>query len=257
MSTIYQHFRPEEKDFIDQVVGWREYVESSYATKLTDFLDPREQFILGSLIGEKNEIRYQLFGGSEKSERKRAIIYPDYFEPSEEDYQIGLYEIEYPRKFIQLDHRMVLGSIMSLGLKRNKFGDIMIQGDRIQFFMMEEIEDFILFQLTQIGKAKVSIRKQDEAPIISDEQWRELDKTASSLRLDVILAEAYNLSRQKAQTLIQQGLVKVNWETVEQTSFECGESDILSTRGMGRCKLMEIQGRTKKDKWRIKIGLLK
>ena len=53
MSVVYQHFRPEEKEFIDQVIDWRINVEDTYAPKLTDFLDPRQQFILRSIIGRK------------------------------------------------------------------------------------------------------------------------------------------------------------------------------------------------------------
>lgn len=40
--NIYQHFRPEEREFIDQVLNWKNIVENTYAPKLTDFLDPRE-----------------------------------------------------------------------------------------------------------------------------------------------------------------------------------------------------------------------
>lgn len=49
--SIYQHFRPEEKDFIDQAMNWIDQVKHSYAPKLSDFLDPRQQEILTSLIG--------------------------------------------------------------------------------------------------------------------------------------------------------------------------------------------------------------
>ncbi|MBS4198881.1 RNA-binding protein [Bacillus sp. FJAT-49732] len=258
MSVIYQHFRPEEKEFIDQVTSWQQYVENTYSEKLTDFLNPREQYILRSIIGENNEIKYIFFGGTENCERKRALIFPEYLQPSNEDFQITLYEIEYPKKFLNLDHRMVLGSLMSIGLKREKYGDIIINGDRIQFFLATEVEQFVTIQLNQIGKAKVSVSKLDlKNAIISDEDWKEKETTASSLRLDVILAAAFNISRQKAQLLIQQGHAKVNWETVERTAFECDEGDVLSARGHGRCCLLSIQGKTKKDKLRIKLGLLK
>ena len=50
---IYQHFRPEEKDFIDQVLGWAEQVREQYAPKLTDFLNPREAEIIRMLIGKE------------------------------------------------------------------------------------------------------------------------------------------------------------------------------------------------------------
>ncbi|MFC5463839.1 RNA-binding protein [Lederbergia graminis] len=258
MSGIYQHFRPEEKDFIDQVIGWQQYVENTYADKLTDFLDPRQQFIVRSIIGEQNAVRYQFFGGIDNCERKRALIYPEYMTPDEADYQIGLYEIKYPTKFVQLDHRMVLGSIMSLGMKRDKFGDILINDEVIQFFLATEIEDFVKINLTQIGKAKVTIKRcENELAINTEDKWLERDTTVSSLRLDSIISSAYNISRQKAQLLIQQGHAKVNWEKIERTSFECDEGDVLSVRGFGRCTIKQLQGRTKKDKYRVKIGLKK
>ncbi len=62
--NIYQHFRPEEKEFIDQVLQWKSYVESAYTPKLTDFLDPREQYIMKMVIGENAHVNYHFFGGS-------------------------------------------------------------------------------------------------------------------------------------------------------------------------------------------------
>ena len=81
--------------------------------------------------------------------------------------------------------------------------------------------------------------------------------TVSSLRLDVVLAAIYNDSRQKAQTLIKSNHVKVNWKTVENASFEVEAGDVISARGYGRSKLLSIEGRTKRDKWRISVGILK
>jgi RNA-binding protein YlmH len=45
----------------------------------------------------------------------------------------------------------------------------------------------------------------------------------------------------------------VNWKTVESASFECREGDTLSVRGYGRSKVAVIEGKTKKDKWRIVV----
>lgn len=258
MTSIYQHFRPEEKHFIDSVLDWKEYVEFSYAPKLTDFLDPRQQFILQSVIGEGAEVRYGLFGGQERCERKRALLYPAYFEPEDKDFLVGLYEIEYPRKFIKLEHPMVLGSLMSLGIKRDKFGDILVNGDRIQFYSSVEIEPFLMTELREIGRASVNVQKLPiEEAIQVPKQWKETEISAASLRLDGIIAGAFNLSRQKSQTLIEQKIVKLNWKTVENPAEVCMEGDIISARRLGRCKIIEFLGTTKKNKARLKIGLLK
>jgi RNA-binding protein YlmH len=253
--NIYQHFRPEERDFIDQVMQWKNYVESSYAPRLTDFLDPREQHILKVLIGDNSEIKYKFFGGSVEVERKRACILPEYLSETADDFQIILFEIDYPSKFVTIEHPHVLGSLMSLGLKRGKFGDILFKDGRIQFFAAAEIGEFVKNNLESIGRAGVKLKELDLSEALSsDTYWLENDITVSSLRLDTIVSGIYNVSRQKSQLYIGQGLVKVNWTIVESASFECGEGDMISVRGHGRAKIMSIEGKTKKDKWRIHVG---
>lgn len=258
MSGIYQHFRKDEKQFIDLAIDWKEFVERTYSEKLTDFLDPRQQYMLQSVIGDGPDVRCSFFGGDPACERKRALIYPGYMEPEEDDFQIGLYEIDYPRKFVNLEHRMVLGSLMSLGIKREKFGDIIVNGDRIQFFSSKEIEDYLISQLKEIGKANVTVQKiaPDEA-IEREEKWVQFETTVAAMRLDAILSAAFSISRQKAQSIISQKLVKLNWKVTEQPATECFQGDIISARRLGRCKIVGILGETKKNKLRIKFGIIK
>lgn len=253
--NIYQHFRPEEREFIDQVINWKEYVEQSYAPKLTDFLDPREQQILATVIGKHPEVKWELFGGATETERKRAFIYPEYMAAQRDDFQIKLFSIEYARKFINIEHRQVLGSLMSLGLKRGKYGDILIDGDIVQFFAAAEIADYITLQLESIGRATINLTELSlEQAVAIDEEWHEMNATISSLRLDTVMSSLFNLSRQKSQLLITQGHVKVNWTAIENTAFDCGEGDIISARGYGRAKIITIEGKTKKEKYRVIAG---
>lgn len=256
--NIYQHFRPEEREFIDQAVDWKAYVETTYAPKLTDFLDPREQQIIKTIICEHGDVTVSFFGGAENNERKRAILAPDYFHAAHDDFKVTLYEIDYPVKFVTIEHRQVLGSLMSLGLKRGKYGDILFDGDTVQFFATKEISDFIEMELKSIGRAQIRLQELPlEKAITVADSWQDLSVTSSSMRLDTIISSIYPISRQKAQLLIGQGLVKVNWTVIESVSFECGEGDTLSVRGFGRVKIAAIEGKTKKDKWRILAKLQK
>ncbi|WP_456271609.1 YlmH family RNA-binding protein [Bacillus sp. AK031] len=258
MTSIYQHFRKDEKEFIDSVLEWREYVENSFAPKVTDFLDPRQQYILQAIIGKNSDIKLSLFPEGDSIERKRGILYPDYFTPAESDYGVTLFELKYPAKFVTLEHRHILGSMMSIGLKREKFGDIIMNGDRIQMMIASEIDDFVEMNFKEVGRSKVYLERLPlEDRLSSSEEWRETVTTASSLRLDVILSALYNISRQKVQTLISGGVVKVNWRVIETPSFEVAEGDVFSMRGYGRSKLLSIEGKTKKDKFRISAGILK
>ncbi|AKP46782.1 MULTISPECIES: RNA-binding protein [Bacillus] len=258
MSSIYQHFRPEEKEFIDDVLESIRQVEEKYAPKLMDFLDPREQQILSSLLGKNTEVNVSFFGGTVQAERKRALLYPPYFSVQQEDFQVALFEILYPQKFVVLNHRDVLGSLMGLGLRREKFGDILAKEGRFQFLVAAEMADFVKLNFRQVGKASVQLEeKKLEEAIESEESWQPVQTTVSSLRLDVMISAYAKLSRQKVQTMIKSGLVKVNWKVVDNPAFLCEEGDVLSVRGKGRCKLLSIDDKTKKEKWRITLGLLK
>ncbi|MGG0656019.1 RNA-binding protein [Rummeliibacillus pycnus] len=256
MEDIFQHFRPEEKTFIEQVIGWKKEVEDRYAPKLTDFLDPRQQLIVHSIVGKNGNVLVSSFGRFSEAERQRLLIFPDYFQPSDEDYDITICELHFPSNFIQLKHPDVLGALLSLGLDRAKFGDIRLDESTAQFAVAKEILDYVRVNLVQIGKAKAHvIELQEGATVLPVEShWMEQMLTTSSMRLDTVLASVYPISRQKAAMLINSGKVKVNFAVREQVAFELHESDLLSIRGYGRFFIKTIEGKTKKDKIRIKIG---
>lgn len=258
MEELYQHFRKEERTFIDQVLQWKNEVVDYYIPKLTPFLDPREQMILASIIGKNEDVLVKFCGGNKTVERKRALLYPPYYEVKDEDFSLQYFEIIYPQKFVSLSHRDVLGALMSLGIKREKFGDILLQDKRIQIIVAKEIADYVLIHLTSVGQAKVKLKeiKKDELFFVQEE-WEEKTATVASLRLDACIAEIYGLSRAKAAQLIQSELVKVNWKTIDEPSFLLQENDYISVRRYGRSKLLAVEGLTKKGKTRIKFGLKK
>jgi len=256
--SIYQHFRKEEKVFIDSCLQWRSYVEKYYSPKLTTFLTPREQQIVSALIGKNNECKVQFFGGHVNAERKRAIIYPEYYELSDADFEITLLNVSYNQKFNELQHRQILGTLMSLGLTRDKFGDVLIGDGDVQILVAEDISEYVITNVVKIGSAGVKLsRLQLVNAILVENNWQESTTTASSLRIDSILSSMTNFSRNKAQEWIDSGKVKVNHEDIEERDFECGTADLISVRGLGRFKIISIEGKTKKDKLRIKFGKLK
>lgn len=257
MDSIIQHFRKDEQPFIETVIGWTREVEDTYSPKLTGFLDPRQIFILESIV-KSSGLQFGVHGAFLEPERQRALIYPDYFEPVDEDFQVSVFAVRYPAKFMTLEHRDILGSLMALGIDRSKFGDIRLDGDVAQFSAAEEMKDYLIANLTSIGKSKVRVEElgSTDKLIVSAETWKEENHTISSLRLDTIVASLVNCPRQKAVALIQNDKVKVNHVVRDQQAFEVNESDILSVRGSGRFKILSIEGRTRKDKIRLLIGRL-
>lgn len=257
MENIYQHFRDDEKIFIDHVLDWVQQVEFQYSPYLTPFLDPREQYIVDSIIGQHSEVKAEAFGGYEAAERKRLFLSPSYFEPGQEDFQIKIAELRYPKKFADLSHGKILGTLMGAGIKREMIGDIISDGDDWQFFADESIMQFLLTTLTKVGNITTQLEEIPYTEILlPKDAWEERSETVSSLRLDVILANVFHISRQKAKELISSNKVKVNWNETERPDIVLGIHDVLSIRGYGRLRIEAIEGKTKKEKIRLKLGVL-
>ncbi len=256
--NIYQHFRKNEGPFIDEVYGFIETVENQYAPYLTTFLDPRQAFILETIVRQSDEVSFQFYGGYENAERKRCLIYPSYFEPKEEDFNLTLYEVNYPTKFVTLSHGKILGTLMSSGLKREYFGDIITDGSRWQFFLANEVENYILQQITKIGSVGVRLEERKHEDVLTaNETWEIETTTVSSLRLDTVISAVFNISRQRSKELVEQKKVKVNWTENDRPDFELELLDILSIRKFGRIQIRKIDGPTKKEKLRIELGVLR
>lgn len=258
MEQVYQHFRKEEQPFIDAVQSWIVRVQDNYAPYLTDFLDPRQQFIMEMLVGKRGEVKLYFEGGYEAAERKRAMLCPEYFIPSSEDFEIVLYEVKYPAKFAELSHGKILGTLLGTGMKREQFGDILSDGERWQFLMVRATSNYVELQITKMGNISVRLEEKDYVDLIKPiDDWTIETDTLSSLRIDTVISSVYNISRQRAKELVQAGKVKLNWTPFDRPDFELGIQDILSIRGYGRIQLRAIEGKSKKDKWRVELGVLR
>lgn len=257
--SIYQHFRKHEHQFVDQVLSWKEQVERTYTSYITDFLDPRERKIIESLIGSSNEdVQYAFFGGADHTERQRAIIAPFYETIEEDHFKLVLLEASFPKKFVTIQHRDILGTFISEGLDRKKIGDIFVRDDAFQIVTTEELASFIMLNIDKIKNASVQLKEVPRNTIFpSDDEWMEQTSTVSSLRLDVLIKEMYNMSRKDASLLIQGERVKVNFTVVNDPAFLVEVDDLLSVRGHGRGKIISIDGVTRKEKVRITTAKLK
>ncbi|MDN6398124.1 MAG: RNA-binding protein [Alkalibacterium gilvum] len=257
MEDIYQHFREEEKFFIDQVADWLQKVEFQYSPYLTPFLNPREQYIVESMIGQHSDVKIEAFGGYEAAERKRLFLSPSYFEPSQDDFEIKIVEIRYPKKFAELSHGKILGTIMGAGIKRELIGDIISDGEEWQFFVDESILAYLYSSLTKIDNISVKLKEVPYTDIIiPKDSWEEKAVIVSSLRLDVVLANVFHVSRQKSKELIASNKVKINWRESLRPDVALGIHDVISIRQYGRIRLEAIEGKTKKEKIRLQLAVL-
>ena len=251
-------FRPEEKMFIDKISGILLRAQTMYTPQLTDFLNLREQTILNSLINKYDDLFVHYFGGYEGAERVRGIIAPDYFVPKDADFEIEMFEIRYPEKFANLHHGQILGSLTGSGVERDRFGDIITDGENWQFFVFKSMSDFIEEQVKKIGPYKIHLieKRFDELLLPKDESTDE-NISVQSLRLDTIIADVYDLSRQNAKALVDHGKVQINWVVNKNASSFITMTDTLSVRGFGRIRINDILGRSKNNKYILSVNIIK
>lgn len=256
---IYQHYREDEHPFIDQVLSWLEKVETMYEPRLTDFLNPREQQIIAQIIGENHDIiKYSFFGGNEKNERKRAIIAPFYYDVVEDDYLLTILEATYQTKFINIEHRDVLGALMSLGIERKIIGDIVIDDGLIQFATTNEMDIYVRQNLTNIKNTSIRLRDIPSTDFkLENKDWVERSITVSSMRLDAVISEIYHVSRRLAAEMILKSRIQVNFKVIEDGKFVLEPGDLISFRGKGRSKIIRLNGITRKARTRVDVAQLK
>ena len=223
-------------------------LEQSYQRNypvFSDFLDERQMALVKNLFSFwKDDLCF--FGGIENAGRNICHLRFGY-----EEYPIKLVELSFP-KGAEVTHRDVLGSLMGLGIKRQKIGDILVDGVAI-VAVKEEILKYITENLVSVGRYPVSIRVLEKFTVKNIENFSYRQTTVAALRLDCIVSDITRLSREKAKELILAGKVKVNHfeETHYNKVLSCG--DVISISKKGRFVLEEIEGVTRKDRIRITI----
>lgn len=256
LDDIYQHFRKEEQSMIELFTDQIFKVENEYCPLLTSFLDPRQQYIMQTLVGHNDLVKVQFSGGYDQAERKRALLYPAYYEPTASDFELAVLNINYPIKFADLHHSQVLGTLANAGLKRETLGDMVTDHQTWQVIVEQSLADYYIREVKQIGKVKVHLEETEQVLEPVDD-YETSFITVSSLRLDAVISTAYNISRQRTKELINAEIVTVNWQTIDKVNYEVTVPDIISVRGFGRIKLLQKLGLSKKDKIKLEVAVLR
>ncbi|MCL6604139.1 MAG: RNA-binding protein [Paenibacillus sp.] len=255
-NEIYGHFHPDERQFVDRAWEWVSHAGEYHEVKLTDFLDPRQGYILQSLVNRHPDVIVRWEGGDPDAERRRALIAPDYRDLDHEDMEMKVLNITpVEQKFQALDHSDYMGSILGLGIKRSKIGDIRVLEAGCHAVVTSDIADYLAIHLNGVHRVSVSTEILPLSALRSISTKLEMmEFTVASLRLDGIASDVCRLSRSKILVPIKGGRVRVNWKVEEDPSFSVKEGDMISVQGFGRFKVMEIGGLTKKGRYRVQVG---
>ena len=212
---------------------------------ISKFLSEEEQVLLKKV---KNKFFFPEF-----CERKRVIIYNNIDDFNINDY-ISVIKIDYNKKFGEITHRDVLGSLMGLGIKRECVGDIIVD-DNIYVFVIKEMEKYVLNNLITIGKVSVNVNiiSIDDIKNINFDKYIEDTIIVSSYRLDNIISERCAFSREKAKQYINLKNVKINGIVNVNPDYTVKIDDLISIHRFGRLIIKEEINKTKKDKYVLRV----
>ncbi len=234
----------EERLFYARIDDTVQISERTNKCKYMGFLS-LEQSAAAKAYLDKCNVRYGFFGGYDDAQRVMLGCFPEW--ASGEDYPISAVTFSY-RKADNLTHRDFLGSLMGLGLTREAVGDILVEEGRAVAFLSDEIADYVISQLSKIGRTGVTVKKGYEGKLPQSGTLADFSSTVASLRLDCVVSALAGFSRSDANEKIGQGFVSVNSFITEKNTLTVNEGDVIAVRGKGKFIIGALDGRTRKDR---------
>lgn len=227
----------------------------------TDFLSDREQAVVMQVAAQMSASENTVvFGGYSDAERAVVGFFPDYclyMERKEllSDFPLSVLCIKCSG-FREHTHRDFLGSFMGLGIERSVIGDIIPdeKGYSATVFVLSKISGYICENLRLVGRDGVKVFPRDfEGLHIAKRKFADISGTCASLRIDALISEILNVSREKASTLILDGSVSINHSELSDKSKTVAQGDIITVRGFGKFRVFEIGDINRKGRTRFTV----
>ncbi len=155
-----------------------------------------------------------------------------------------------------LRHQDILGTLYSLNISDEMFGDVVIWNNRYFIIILSSIDNYIKSNLISIRNSKVDLIEKDPYYLKNYKQeYEEFNIIVPSIRVDVIVSKIINSSRSNALEKIKNGDIYLNYELLTKPTYMLKENDIFSIRKYGKYKFNGIINETKKGN--IIVNILK
>lgn len=243
----------EERLLLSRVWDKREQCRLRNIPTATAFLSPQEQAAATRLLNALGQREgYAFWGGYDGAERQRLLFLPDWMNGPDDSTIAALRAV--CRSAATLTHRDFLGSLMALGLTREKIGDILVESGGCQVLVDPSALDFLVQSWDSAGREKLTVSPLAlEELTVPEAAVKEVRDTVSSLRLDNVLASAFGLSRGRAAEAVEKGAVQVNYTVCQKPDKPVSAGDVITCRGLGKCVLDAVGSPTKKGRLPVAI----
>ena len=247
---------PEDRLLLARVLDKHEQSRRRNIPAATPFLSPREQALAQALLNAAG-VRdgFVLDGGYEGAERKLLVFLPDWADPDgPPEGELVFLRAAFHGADSALTHRDILGSLMGLGVERDRVGDILVSPHSADIVAAPSLLDFFLREWREAGRVKLTVAEIGRGDLeVPPAQVKIIRDTVSSLRLDAVAAAAFSMSRGRAAELIAAGRVSLDHMACLKPDKPVAEGSVVTVRGLGRARLAQVGGTTKKGRTGITI----
>ena len=209
-----------------------------YRKEATFFLDPKEQLELSKKLKKEPYQIYKPYPDSEKN-----IFY------IKEEPKVILYEI---KSKTPLEHREILGTLFSLNITSELFGDIVITNNHYYIYVLESIAPYIKNNLLLIKNSRIELI---EVPLETlneyHKEYETIEIIASSTRIDTVISRLIQTSRPNIIEKIKNKEIILNYDILKNNSYQLKENDIFSIRRYGKYQYIGIKKETKSKNYII------
>lgn len=242
----------EERTMLARVLDKYEQCQRRNIPTATVFLSEAEQAAAQHLLNAAGIHSGFLWnGGYEGAGRKLLQFLPDWAE--EDDSAVAYLRASF-RGDGSPTHRDCLGSLMGLGITREKLGDILVSDGSCDLIVSPEIVPFLLQNWESAGRTKLSLSEISSGCLrIPEQKIQVLRDTVMSLRLDAVAATGFGMSRSRAAELIHAGRVQLNHTDCCKPDRSVAQGDVVTARGFGKFLLAEVGGLSKKGRIGITV----
>ncbi len=254
---ILDRLTGEDRTLVARLWDLAERADRHGGSEFSQFMDPGQR----SLVFDYSHlwpVEICSFGGFEDAERQIVAVTGRLtagVSSESLDWPVAAVEVTGSFQFAKVTHRDYLGALLSLGLKRELFGDILVMSNGCQVVLHAHALPFVLANWASVGPVGIEVRQLELASLRPPErESTERTATVATLRLDAIVAVAYGLSRARATELIKAGKVKLNHRPEARPDRLLAEGAMLSLAGLGRAELLTVGGASKSGRVFIKVG---
>ena len=223
-----------------------ERAQRSATVTNTPFLTPAEQYAVRRAFACRKAPLF--LGGGEECERRCAFFLPEYLPEEDFSPEEQIRCVHFKSWFGQPGHRDYLGAVLSQGIGRERIGDIRVREGEAWIFCLKAVTPLLL-AMDRVGRYTV---KAEECPLdeVPPEEIRKesVSFTVSSLRLDAVTGGLFRMSRSAAAEQIRLGAVSLNYTVCDKVDAPIREGDVISLRGKGKGSVIEIGGKSRKDR---------